>query len=120
LNDPAGTATRAPTEPQALLDHVAALARIPLGPEERERLGRQFGEIVRFVDQLREWEETAGRSAGPNGELAGAQSGGPVLRLAPDVPREWEGAADVVKASAGSNPTGVLVPVVVDPDAEEP
>lgn len=43
---------------------IAALARLRLTPEEEERLTRQLGEIVDYIDHLAEFEAVEGEVAG--------------------------------------------------------
>jgi len=40
--------------PDLKLDHVAALARLALTPEEKERFGAQLGDVLAYVAQLGE------------------------------------------------------------------
>jgi len=40
------------------IDYVAELARIELSADEKARLGTQLGDILRYVDQLREVDVT--------------------------------------------------------------
>jgi Asp-tRNA(Asn)/Glu-tRNA(Gln) amidotransferase C subunit len=107
-----GPASRPVPDRMALVDHVATLARLELLPEERARLGRQFGEIVAFVDLLREWEE--GRA--PAGDTASNLP----ARRADDVARRWPEAETLVFVAAGFSPEGVRVPTVVDTGGDEP
>lgn len=88
----------------AVIDHIAALARLALTDDERRLLADQLGAILSYVDQLqaldlgddaaagREDEPVPGQAPGGDSSLAGAADvlpGGPGpdrLALRPDVP----------------------------------
>lgn len=42
----------------SMIDHLQELSRIELTPEEREKLARQLGDIVAYVEQLQDVDTT--------------------------------------------------------------
>lgn len=70
--------TERPSEDE-LVRHVARLARLALTVDEQQVLGRQLGDILRYVEQLAELDTTGVEPtafAGPEGA-----SRGPGLRI---------------------------------------
>lgn len=45
---------------------IAALARLRLSPDEERRFGEQLGKVVDYIDQLQQYEETAGSELPPH------------------------------------------------------
>jgi aspartyl-tRNA(Asn)/glutamyl-tRNA(Gln) amidotransferase subunit C len=38
--------------PELNIEHIARLARLALSPEEKERFGRQLGDVLHHIEQL--------------------------------------------------------------------